>query len=201
MKSNMWVVGGKLARALGGMSLAALVCLAGTLAASTASASPNRSERYIILGTIDNVDSAGNAITVKLSDGTEKTLQLAKRMMVNGRNEKMDRAEAALMPNERAVIYYKVRGGEETAVDVESVNHAMRKAVTGSLVSADKAGNRLVLQLANGREETFRVNNDAVIETGDNVMTFAQFDPQTGAQITLHYDDSLGTPEVSRVKR
>lgn len=201
MKSNMYVVGGKLARMLGGMSLAALVCLAGTLAASTASASPNRGERYVLLGTIDNVDSAGNAITIKLSDGTEKTLQLAKRMMVNGRDEKMGRAEAALTPNERAVIYYKVRAGEETAVDVESVNHAMRKAVTGSVVSADKAGNRLILQLANGREETFRVQNDAVIETGDNVMTFAQFDPQPGAQITLHYDDSLGTPEVSRVKR
>jgi hypothetical protein len=44
------------------------------------------------------------------------------------------------------------------------------------------------------------VQNDAVIESGDSVMIFAQFEPQVGAQITLHYQDPLGMAEVSRIK-
>ena len=32
-------------------------------------------------------------------------------------------------------------------------------------------------------------------------MIFAQFEPQPGAQVTLHYDDPLGMAEVRRIKR
>ena len=31
-------------------------------------------------------------------------------------------------------------------------------------------------------------------------MTFAQFETQSGSQITLHYEDPLGIVEVSRIK-
>jgi hypothetical protein len=155
----------------------------------------------VVLGTIESVDNAGNAITVKLSDGTEKTWQLAKRMVVNGREEGMSRAESALAPQERAVISYREDGVGETVVDVESFDHAMPRAVTGSIVSADKSAGRLVMRLANGREETFEVKNGTVVETGDGVTTFAQLDPQQGAQVTMHYRDPYGMLEMSRVRR
>jgi hypothetical protein len=153
-----------------------------------------------LLGTIENIDSAANTITVRLADGTDKTLQLAKRLVVNGREETRSRAESGLMARERAVIYYTDKGNDETAVDVESLNHAMRRTITGTLISADKGNRTVVLRTANGKEETFRVQNDAVIESSDGVMIFAQFEPQAGAQITLHYQDPLGMAEVSRIK-
>jgi len=200
MKGKTGSVRGVLARVMGLAALAAIVCLTGALLARDASAATNRN-KYVIVGTIESVDSAGNAITVKLSDGTEKTLQLAKRLTVNGREEKMSRAEPGLATQPRAVISYTKNGAEETAVEVESLNHSMRKTVTGSLVSADKATNTLVLQLANGRQKTFSVKNDAVIETNDSVTTFLQFEPQQGAQLTLHFEDALGVSEVSRMRR
>ena len=200
MKNNITIAGWNLGRLVNRVLLVALVCLASTLTSLNASAAPNGRDRYQVLGTIESIDSAANTITVKLSDGTDKTLQLGKRLMVNGREETRGRAESALRANERAVIYYTEKDGGETAVDVESLNHAMRRTVTGELVSVDKDNKVLILKTAGGMDERFRVQNDAVIETGDSVMTFAQFEPQSGAQITLHYEDAAGSLEVSRIK-
>jgi len=199
MKHNMMVW--KSGRIVGFTLMVTLVCLMGTQAARVASAAPDRHERFQVLGTIENIDSAAGTITVRLSDGSDKSLRLAKHLTVNGREETTRRAESALAVRERAVIYYTENGGDETAVDVESLNHAMRRTVTGTLISADKDGKTVVLRTANGKEETFRVKNDAVIETADNVMTFDRFEPQSGVQITLHYEDPAGLVEVSRIKR
>lgn len=191
----------KSGRLVGFKLMVTLVCLMCPLASSVASAAPDRYERFQVLGIIENIDSAANTITVRLSDGTDKTLRLAKRLRVNGREEATDRAESALTVQERAVIYYKGNGPDETAVEVEALNHVMPKTVMGTLISVNKDRKTLVLRTADGKEETFRVQNDAVIETGDNVMTFDRFEPQSGMQITLHYDDPMGTVEVSRIKR
>jgi hypothetical protein len=200
MKNNKAIAHWKLARLVGEILLVALVSLTGTLASRDASAAPNAHERYLVLGTIENIDSAANTITVRLSDGTDKTLQLAERLTVNGRAELRSHAESALTAKERAVIYYTDKSGEETAVDVESLNHAMHRTITGTLISADKNNKTVVLRTANGKDEAFRVQNDAVIETTDSVMIFAQLEPQSGAQITLYYEDPLGVVEVSRIK-
>ena len=201
MKNNTAKANWKLGKLVGGVLFVAMVCLAGALASLNASAAPNGRYKYQVLGTIETVDSAANTITVRLSDGTDKTLQLGKRLMINGREETRSRAEAALTAQERAVIYFTEKGGEETAVDVESLNHAMRRTVAGEVVSVDKDNKVLVLKTAAGMDEKFRVQNDAVIETGDGVMTFAQLEPQSGAQITLHYEDPMGLVRVSRIKR
>jgi hypothetical protein len=169
-----------------------LVCLTTTLLSPNTSAASTERERYLLLGTIKNIDSRANTITVRLFDGTDKTLRLGKRLTVNGREETMNRAESRLLADERAAIYYANKGGDETAVDVESLNHVMRKTVTGTLISADKGNMKLVMRTAKGKEEIFRLQNDAAIETVDGVMTFAQFDPQPNAQITLHYEDPVG---------
>jgi hypothetical protein len=200
MKDNEVIVRGTLEWIVGGLLPVALFCLVSGLASRDASAAPNGHERYQVLGTIENIDSAANAITVKLSDGTDKTLQVGKRLSVDGRDEPRSRGESRLTVQERAVIYYTDKGGDETVVEVESLHHAMRKTVSGTLISADRDRKTMILRLANGKDETFRVHDDAVIETGDGVMTFAQFEPQSGAQITLHYEDPLGLTEVSRVK-
>ena len=200
MKDNESLVHWKFGRLVGAVLLVALVCLMNTLASRDASAASNGREKYLVLGTIENIDSAANTITVKLSDGTDKTLQLAKRLVVNGREETRSRVEFGLMARERAVIYYTDKGSDQTAVDVESLNHAMRRTITGTLISADKDNKTVVLRTANGKEETLRVQNDAVIESGDSLMIFAQFEPQAGSQITLHYQDPLGMTEVSRIK-
>src|SRR4029077_7632737 len=160
----------------------------------------NKRESYLVLGTIEKIDSSANTITVRLSDGTDKTFQLAKRLVVNGREETRNHAESGLMARERAVIYYTDKGSDETAVDVESINHAMRRSITGTLIRADKENKSLSPRTANGKEETFRLQNDAVIETGDGVMMFAEFEPQSNELITLHYEDPLGMVKVSRVK-
>jgi len=173
----------------GAVVLFALVCLTGMLASRDAGATTNKRESYQVFGTIESIDTAANTITVRLSDGTDKTLQLAKRLTVNGREETRSRAESALTARERAVIYYTNEGGGETAIDLESLNHAMRRTVSGTLISANKDNKIVVLRTASGKEETFRVQNDAVIETGDGVMLFEQFAPQSDELVTLHYED------------
>ncbi|HXD33752.1 MAG TPA: hypothetical protein VN643_21710 [Pyrinomonadaceae bacterium] len=201
MKDNKSILNRKLGELAGAVMFVALVCLTTMLSSQNASAASNPREKYMVLGTIENIDSAANTITVRLFDGTDKSMQLSKRLMVNGRAEKRTRAESRLMPQERAVIYYANKGSDETAVDVESLNHAMRKTITGALISADKDNMTLVIRTARGKDETFRVQSDAVIETGDSVMTFTQFEANPGTQIVLHYQDPLGMTEVRRVKR
>jgi len=196
-KSIVRVTSGRL---VGLILLVALICFASTLLLRGVSAAPKGNEEYLVLATIENIDSAANTITIRLADGTDKTLQLAKRLKVNGREEARSRAESALTNQERAAIYYTGKSGDETAVDVESLNHAMPRTVTGTLISSDKNNKTVVLRTANGKEETFRVQNDAVIETGDGVITFAQFEPQSGSPVTLHYEDPLGAVEVNRIK-
>ena len=200
MKDNKSIVSVMLGRLVGAVLVIALVCFASMLVSPDVNAAPHSHAKYLVLATIENIDSVANTMTVRLSDGTDRTLQLAKHVTVNGRNERRSQAESDLMAKERAVISYTARDGDETAVDVESLNHAMRKTVMGTLISADKENKILVLRRADGREEIFRVQNDAVIETGDSVMTFAQFEPQAGLQVTLHYKDILGMVEVSRIK-
>jgi hypothetical protein len=70
----------------------------------------------------------------------------------------------------------------------------------GGVLSGASNNKTVVLRTANVKEETFRVQNDAVIESSDSVMIFSQFEPQAGAQITLYYEDPLGMVEVSRIK-
>jgi hypothetical protein len=41
---------------------------------------------------------------------------------------------------------------------------------------SDRDNKTVVMRTANGKEETFRVQDSAVIETSDSVMTFAQFE-------------------------
>ena len=65
-------------------------------------------------------------------------LPLAKRITVNGHGETGSRAESSLRAQERAVIYYTNNSGEETAVDVESLSHAMPRTVTGTFISGDR---------------------------------------------------------------
>lgn len=180
--------------------LGTIVCLMTTVLLRDASAAASKRESYEVLGIIENIDSTTNTITVKLSDGTDKTLQLAKRLTINGREETRSRAESALTAQERAVIYYANKDGGDTAVDLESLNHLMPRAVTGTLISANKDSKTVVLRTAGGKEESFRVQNDAVIETGDGVMMFAQFEPQSDELVTLHYKDPEGLREVSRLK-
>ena len=146
MKNNKAIAHWKLARLVGEVMLVALVSLTSTLASRDVMAAPNSHERYMVLGTIENIDSAANTITVRLSDGTDKTLQLAKRLTLNGRAETRSRAESAFMAQERAVIYYTDKSGDETAVDVESLNHAMPRTVAGTLISADKDSKTVVLR-------------------------------------------------------
>src|SRR6185312_9743662 len=172
MKDNKSILNRKLGELAGAVMFVALVCLTTMLSSQNASAASNPREKYMVLGTIENIDSAANTITVRLFDGTDKSMQLSKRLMVNGRAEKRTRAESRLMPQERAVIYY-----------------------------ADKGSMTLVIRTARGKDETFRVQSDAVIETGDSVMTFTQFEANPGTQIVLHYQDPLGMTEVRRVKR
>jgi hypothetical protein len=200
MKDNESVIW-KMKRLGGAVLIVAFVCLTSTLSSRDASAATSKRQSYEVLATIENIDSATNTITVKLSDGTDKTLELAKRLTINGREETRSRAESALTARERAVIYYNNQGGGETAVDLESVDHVMPKIVTGTLTTANKDSKILVLRMADGKEESFRVQNDAVIETGDGIMLFEQFEPQSDELITLHYKDPQGMIEVSRIKR
>ena len=61
------MVRGKVRRLTRDVLLVALVCLASTLASHDASAASNGHERYLVLGTIENIDSAANTITIRQS--------------------------------------------------------------------------------------------------------------------------------------
>src|SRR4029077_19188237 len=92
-KAMVW----KLRRLGGAALLVALACLMAALASREAGATTNKRESYLVLGTIEKIDSSANTITVRLSDGTDKTFQLAKRLVVNGREETRNHAESGLM--------------------------------------------------------------------------------------------------------
>jgi arginine repressor len=144
-----------------------------------------------IQGTVKKVDSAAKTVVVKTSDGTEHTLHFVQRTSVHGAEAAATGTKDAfhgLKEGSEVVAHYSIRGGQETAEEIDRVGSDGVKTAEGTISHIDRAGKTLVVKAADGTEETYRLTDHAAKDAGKEVATGSE----RSAKVTVYYTEEAG---------
>src|SRR5271170_716249 len=142
-------------------------------------------------GTVTKVDSAGHTVVVKTADGTEHSLHLVKETTVHGAQASADAAKDSwhgVTEGTEVVAHYTKRGTEDTAVEVDKVGKDGLKATTGTIKAIDRGGKVIVVKTADGTEETFKLTDHAVKDSGEDIGKGTE----KGAKVVVYSTEESG---------
>jgi hypothetical protein len=142
-------------------------------------------------GTVEKVDAAGHTIVVKTGDGTEHSLHFVKETTVHGADASADAAKDSwhgVTEGTEVVAHYTKRGTEDTAVEVDKVGKDGLKATTGTIKAIDRGGKVIVVKTADGTEETFKLTDHAVKDSGEDIGKGTE----KGAKVVVYSTEESG---------
>jgi hypothetical protein len=142
-------------------------------------------------GTVTKLNEATKTMVVKTADGTEHTFHFVAKTTVRGAEAIATGAKDSfhgLTEGSEVVAHYTVKGGEETAVEVEKVGKGGLHAVDGTVTHVSEDGKTVVVKAADGTEHTFQViGHDTVVSAKD----IGKGADKT-AKVTVYYTESAG---------
>jgi VCBS repeat-containing protein len=142
-------------------------------------------------GTIKKVDSATKTMVVKTADGTEHSLHFVDKTTVHGADASAKATKDSwhgLKEGTEVVAHYTTRGTEDTAVEIDKVDKDGLKATQGTIKEIDRGGKKLVVETADGTEETFRLTGRASEDAGKDMAKGSE----KGAKVTVYYTEEAG---------
>jgi hypothetical protein len=142
-------------------------------------------------GTIEKIDSATKTVVVKTADGTEHSLHFVDKTAVHGADASAKATEDSwhgMKEGTEVVVHYTTRGTEDTAVEIDRVDKGGLKATEGTIKAIDRGGKRLVVETADGTEETFRLTDHATVDAGKDMAKGTE----KGSKITVYYTEVAG---------
>src|SRR5580692_3087898 len=142
-------------------------------------------------GTVTKLNEATKTMVVKTADGTEHTFHFVAKTTVRGAEAIATGAKDSfhgLTEGSEVVAHYTVKGGEETAVEVEKVGKGGLHAVDGTVTHVSEDGKTVVVKAADGTEHTFQVVGH---DTADAAKDIGKGADKT-AKVTVYYTESAG---------
>ena len=142
-------------------------------------------------GTITKVDSGAKTIAVKTKDGTEHTIHVVDNTAVRGGEATAEGAKDSmhgLKEGSEVVAHYTVKGGEETATEVDRVGKGGFKVVEGTVTKVGEGGKTVVVKTADGTEKTFEVAGKGTAVVGKDIGKGAE----KGGKVTVYYTEQAG---------
>jgi len=142
-------------------------------------------------GTITKIDKAARTIAIKTADGTEHVFHWAKDTTVHGGRASDVAAKDSwhgLKEGSEVVAHSTQRGTEDTALEVDKVGADGMKKTEGTIKEVDRGGKKLVVEAADGTEQTFRLTGHAAADGGKDVTAGAE----KGTKVVVYSTEEAG---------
>ena len=127
-----------------------------------------------IEGVVAKIDRDSKTGEIKAADGTEHTMHLVRRTVVQSGREYSKRGDDAvreLQEGDEVVVHYAKLGTDSTAEEIDRIGRDGMKRSEGIITNFDRSARTMTIKVADGTEETYRLTEraaeDAGIETED----------------------------------
>ncbi len=142
-------------------------------------------------GTVKKVDSGTKTVVVKTADGAEHTFHFLGRTIVHGTEATAKGSKDAfhgLKEGSEVAVHYTAKGGRETADEVDHIGKDGLKVTEGTISHIDRGAKTIAVKTADGTEETYRLAERAVKDTGKDVGEGAE----KSGKVTVYYTEEGG---------
>lgn len=142
-------------------------------------------------GTVKKIDSGTKTVVVDTADGTEHTFHYAGDTTVHGVKDAGKGSEDTLhglKEGSKVAVHYTAVGGKETAHEFDNIGDDGLKATKGTVTHVDKGTKTIAVKTADGTEETFRMSDHAVKDTGKGIAEGTD----KSAKVTVYYTETAG---------
>jgi hypothetical protein len=140
-----------------------------------------------VVGTAKVVDKATKTVVVKTAEGTEHTFHFIGKTVAHGAVATANGSKDAfdgMKEGDDVIVHYTVKGAEKTAREVDHVGKDGLKMSVVAVKSVDHAAKTVTVKTAEGGEETYRLTDKAVHETGKGL--------KEGGKTTVYYTEETG---------
>jgi len=142
-------------------------------------------------GVVTKIDHATKTVVVKTADGTEHTMHLVDRTVVQGGKETYkgaDESASGLKEGSQVVVHYTTKGTEDTAEEIDDVGKGGLKVSEGTITKLDRGARTMTIKTADGTEETYHLTAHAAADAGKDTADAAK----KSAHATVYYTGQAG---------
>ena len=165
--------------------------------AALAGASYAQDAIHAVTGAVTKVDKTAKTLAVKTTDGAEEVFKYTEKTAVRDSHEgahgtKMGVVDSYFAGKEGAyvVVRYTGRGADKTATLVEDFGKDALKTGKGTITKVDRAAHTIAVKTDDGAEATYKLGNEAVVETEHGVVRGSRFAVKDGDKIVVHYTEN-----------
>jgi hypothetical protein len=151
-------------------------------------------------GTITAIDTAAKKVTVKVADGTERTLRFAEDVVVEAADASGKLVKGSwrdLKEGTEVAVHYTKRGTEDVALEIDKIGRDGLKVARGTLKDIDTGTKKMVIDTGRGAEDVFWMTDHAVKRTATDVGKGVK----KGTEVTLYYSEDAGKKVVHFFER
>jgi len=141
-----------------------------------------------VKGRIEKIDRAAKTIVVKAVDGTEHTFRFVGRTAVHGAEMAGADVFHGLKEGSEVVVHYAVKGGEETALEIDHIGEGGLKSTEGTLTHLNRNAKTFTIKAEDGTEHEFHLTEHAAEDAGNDISE----DAQKSAKVTVYYTEQAG---------
>ncbi|HKW31491.1 MAG TPA: hypothetical protein VJN92_00690 [Candidatus Acidoferrum sp.] len=146
----------------------------------------------VITGTLEKVDSGAKTVAVKTADGTVETVKFTDTTTVHGLKGAGKGADLAGKEGGHVIVHTVGEGADKTAHSVEWVGAKTVHATEGTVEEVGKGSKTVAVKGADGTKETFKVADEAVVDTGKGVARYSTQGAKKGEHVTVYYTEEAG---------
>jgi hypothetical protein len=146
-------------------------------------------------GTITAIDTAAKKVTIKMADGTERTLRFAEDTVVEAADASGRLVKGAwhdLKEGTEVAVHYTKRGTEDVALEFDKIGRDGMKVARGTLKDMDKGTKRMVIDTGRGAEDVFWMTDHAAKRTATDIGKGVK----KGTEMTMYYTEDAGKKVV-----
>jgi len=144
-----------------------------------------------VSGTVKKVDEGARTVSVETAKGAVHTFHFTEKATVHGAKDvakSPDEAFKGLKEGDRVAVHYTVKGGKETAHEVDVLGSDSFKVTKGAVTEIDRGGKVMAIKTTDGAKETFHLTDRAAIDSGKGIAKGSE----TSAKVTVYYTEDAG---------
>jgi len=144
-----------------------------------------------VKGVVAKIDRDAKTLEVKTADGTEHTMHLVRRTVVQSERESAKRGNDAvrdLREGDEVVVHYVRQGTDNTAEEIDRIGRDGMKRSEGTITEFDRSARTMTIKVADGTEETYRLTEHAAEDAGIETEDAAK----KSAHAIVYYSEEAG---------
>jgi hypothetical protein len=154
---------------------------------------------HAVSGAVTHLDKAARTIAIKTADGTEHVFLYTEHTAVRDSSKAATYAKMGVVDTyfagkegNKVVVRYIGKGADKTATLVEDFGKESLKAGKGTVTGVDKAAHTVAIRTEDGAVATYKMGNEAVVETGHGVVRGSRYLVKEGDHVVVHYTEDAG---------